>query len=466
MSRINTNQIKSKISNEISKIYSSDISNAVSVLGLTLSKDNMYSGEPDTITVPNINALPNLYFYNNQLPQGMIYFVEDIKIFAISANNKWITTDGITLREDNFVDKLYSFGNNQCGILGDNSIIQRASPVMTVDAFPDWCDIGPGHLNHTLAIRTNGTIWAWGNGDGGRLGTNDTVTRSSPVKVVGDSGVWTAVSAGGSSSQALRNNGTIWSWGNGFAGKLGSGNTINTSSPVSVVGGFTDWCAVSSGYDFSIALRRNGTAWGWGSGCFNQLGNQSTGYGSCRCSPVQVCGGFTDWCQVSTGRQHSIGVRTNGTIWGWGYNTCGRVGDNTVTNRASPVQVCGGFTDWCQVSAGLCHSMGVRLDGTVWAWGANGYGQLGNGTTTPSSSPVSVVGGFTDWCQVSAGSRQNLGLRTNGTIWAWGQNSNGQLGDGTTSSKCSPIQVVGGFTNWTKVRAGHSGASFGIVRLS
>jgi alpha-tubulin suppressor-like RCC1 family protein len=133
---------------------------------------------------------------------------------------------------------------------------------------------------------------------------------------------------------------------------------------------------------------------------------------------------------------------------------CGQLGIGTAgtyTRTSSPVSVLGGFTDWCQVSAGCQHVIAVRQNGTAWAWGRGTYGRLGNNNTSNFSSPVSVVGGFTDWCQVSAGDSSSVGLRTNGTLWAWGYNGRGALGDGTTISSASPVSVIGGFTDWCQV---------------
>jgi alpha-tubulin suppressor-like RCC1 family protein len=124
----------------------------------------------------------------------------------------------------------------------------------------------------------------------------------------------------------------------------------------------------------------------------------------------------------------------------------------------SPVSVIGGFADWCQVSAGRDHSLAVRTNGTLWAWGSNYRGQLGDGTTVAKSSPISVIGGFTDWCQVSAGSLYALrsgAIRQNGTLWTWGTNYNGALGVGDTSNRSSPTPVVGGFTDWRQVSVGN-----------
>jgi hypothetical protein len=132
-----------------------------------------------------------------------------------------------------------------------------------------------------------------------------------------------------------------------------------------------------------------------------------------------------------------------GTIsaYAWGFNGNGRLGDNTLVNRSSPVSVVGGFTDWISASAGRFHSVAVRANGTVWAWGYNGFGRLGDDSLVDRSSPVSVVGGFTDWISASAGGSHSVAVRANGTVWAWGFNGNGRLGDGTTISRSSPVSV-------------------------
>jgi hypothetical protein len=166
----------------------------------------------------------------------------------------------------------------------------------------------------------------------------------------------------------------------------------------------------------------------WGANNYGQLGNNDR-YNE-RSSPVSVVGGLTNWCQISAGAYHSLGVRTNGTAWAWGRASYGRLGDGTTVSKSSPVSVVGGFTDWCQVVAGSGSSLGVRQNGTAWGWGDPYSGILGNNTSCyldgRKSSPVSVVGGFTDWCQISIGSYGATAVRTNGTAWVWGN----QSGDG------------------------------------
>jgi alpha-tubulin suppressor-like RCC1 family protein len=221
---------------------------------------------------------------------------------------------------------------------------------------------------------------------------------------------------------------------------------------VSVVGGFTDWCAASAGFAHSLGVRQDGSLWSWGA----NSGRLGDGTIAAKSSPVSVVGGFTDWCAASAGNGHSLGVRSNGSLWSWGCNSFGQLGDGTTTSRLSPVSVVGGFADWCAASAGEAHSLGVRSNGSLWSWGTNTNGRLGDDTITNRSSPVSVVGGFTDWCAASAGSRQSFGIRTNGSLWAWGCNSFGQLGDDTIFDKSSPVSVIGGFTDWGQVSGGNA----------
>jgi alpha-tubulin suppressor-like RCC1 family protein len=400
----------------------------------------------ETLNVGQIRAVTTYANLPNAASnEGLLVFVEADERLYWSTGSAWY----------NLIDEnkglAWAWGQNIFnGRLGDNTTVGKSSPVSVVGGFTDWCLVSAGD-EHSLGIRTNGTIWSWGDNGSGRLGNNATTDRSSPVSVVGGFTDWCQASAGGCHSIGLRQNGTLWAWGSGADGRLGDNTTVNKSSPVSVVGDFTDWCQVSAGGAHSVAVRQNGTLWAWGSGSFGRLGDDTN---VTRSSPVSVVGDFTDWCQTSAGFQHSLGVRTTGTIWAWGING-GRLGDNTSSAfRSSPVSVAGGFTDWCQASAGVSHSLGIRQNGTLWAWGGNGVGQLGDGTAVTASSPVSVIGGFTDWCQASAGNGHSLGIRQNGTIWAWGSNSGGILGDGTTVSTSSPVSVIGGFTDWCQVSSG------------
>jgi alpha-tubulin suppressor-like RCC1 family protein len=402
-------------------------------------------------SVANIAALPNATTYNGR----MVYVTSEAKYYYALLG---LWSDDFSSTPHAIGCDVYAWGIGCDGRLGNNAAVSSRSPVFVVGGFTDWCQISAGG-SHSLAVRTSGSAWAWGFNDKGQLGNNagcvDGTNRSSPVSVVGGFTDWCQISAGSANSLAVRQNGTAWGWGCNSSGQLGDNTPTNRSSPVSVVGAFTDWCQVSTGSSFSLAVRTNGTAWAWG---FNQCSRLGDGTQTTRSSPVSVIGGITDWCQVSASTgTFSLAVRQNGTAWSWGFGSVGQLGTNNVSAECnSPVTVLGGFTDWCQISAGGVHSLAVRQNGTAWAWGWNPTGELGDNTVVSKRSPISVIGGFTDWCQISAGYKHSLAVRTNGTAWSWGCNQYGQLGTNNTVSRSSPVSVVGEFTDWSQVSAGSS----------
>ena len=346
----------------------------------------------------------------------------------------------------------WGWGYNGAGRVGGGTVGGNlSSPISVVGGFTNWRQVSGG-ASHSVAVRSNGGIWSWGDNNCGKLGNNsEGGGAQSPVSVVGGITDWCQTDAGSYHSVALRTSGTAWSWGCNANGRLGDNTTTARSSPVSVVGGITNWCAVSGGGYHSLALRTDGTAWAWGGGSFGRLGDNTVADKS---SPVSVVGGFSDWCQISAGCQHNLAIRTGGTAWAWGLGNSGQLGIAAYGCRSSPVSVVGGFTNWCQVSAGNIHSVAVRTSGSAWAWGNNYCGQLGNNSVTANLSPVSVVGGFTDWCAISAGHIHTVGLRTQGSSWSWGRNHVAQLGDNTTTNRSSPVSVMGGLSDWCQISAG------------
>ena len=374
-----------------------------------------------------------------------VYITSECKYYF---SNGSIWTDDVS----GITSSAWAWGEGAVGRLGDNTIDDKSSPVSVIGGYTDWLQVSAGG-DHSSGLRSNGTARTWGGNSSGELGDGTVVSKRSPVSVVGDFTDWCQVSSGAAHMLGVRTNGTAWAWGCGGSGRLGDNTTINKSSPVSVVG-YLDWLQLSAGSTHSLGLRQNGTLWGWGNNTYGQLGTGGTTSVS---SPVSVVGGFTDWCQVSAGSFHSLAVRQNGTAWGWGCNGQGQIGDGTAgagAPKSSPVSVVGGFCDWCQISAGYRQSVAVRQNGTAWSWGVGTCGLLGDGNVSDRSSPVSVVGGYTDWCQVSAGNCHSLGLRTNGTAWAWGLGSVGRLGDNTVADKSSPVSIVGGYTDWWDISAG------------
>ena len=360
---------------------------------------------------------------------------------------------------------LYAWGLGEDGRLGLNDTTNRSSPVQ-VGALNDWLSVSARGF-HTSSIKTNGTLWGWGFNAYGRLGDGTTVNKSSPVQI-GALTNWSQVSAGAQNTGAVKTDGTLWIWGRNSDGQLGNPALAffnHRSSPVQV-GALTNWAVVAVGTSQNknnqnsvFAVKTDGTLWAWGAnGNGGRLGLNDV---AARSSPVQV-GALTDWSRVSPGDRFTTAVKTNGTLWSWGYNVSfGELGQNNLTNRSSPVQV-GALTNWSQVSAGSFHALATKTDGTLWAWGRNFSGPLGDGTVINRSSPVQI-GALTNWSQVAAGYLRSVSIKTDGTLWAWGSGADGQLGDGTVTGKSSPVQV-GAETTWVSVSGWqHTTALYGVV---
>ncbi len=322
---------------------------------------------------------------------------------------------------------VWAWGWNYDGRLGDGITIDRDMPVQ-VSQLKDVIAVSAGGT-HALAVKDDGTVWAWGANVYGELGDGTTNDRYTPVRVAELTDV-IAVSSGGGHSLALKGDGTVWCWGYNFWGQLGDGTTTSRSTPVQVIG-LTGVIAVSAGSFYSMALKDDGTVWAWGNNFWGVLGDGSAGgnwsefnEGIDKKMPVQVVG-LNDIVALSTG-SYSLALKSDGTVWAWGMNDFGQLGDGTTVYRQTPVQVLG-LTDVKAVNQGLA----LKGDGTVWGWGWNHFGQLGDATTRDSHIPVQVSG-LADVVAISGSEVHSLALESDGTVWAWGYNYEGQLGDGTS----------------------------------
>jgi|LakMenE01Jun11ns_1017448.scaffolds.fasta_scaffold9902034_3 alpha-tubulin suppressor-like RCC1 family protein len=245
----------------------------------------------------------------------------------------------------------------------------------------------------------------------------------------------------------------LWAWGSGSQSELGLGNNKAYSSPKQV-GSPTNWNFVGATKEGSFAIKKDNSLWSWGNGQYGQLGNGLAG-GTNFSTPVQT-GSLTNWLQISGGLFSVLAVKTDGTLWSWGRNEYGQLGLNNAgagdaTARSSPVQV-GALTGWATTSAGSYHSVSIKTDGTLWSWGRNNQGQLGLGNNTTYSSPKQV-GGLTSWSKVACANESTAAIKTDGTLWSWGRGYGGQLGINNTFNYNSPKQV-GALTDWSKISAG------------
>jgi len=300
-------------------------------------------------------------------------------------------------------------------------------------------------------------LWIWGAGNSGRLGTNDSSSRSTPVTTFAGGTSWKQVSCGDDHTAAIKTDGTLWTWGYGGNGILGTNNTISRSTPVTTFAGGTNWKQVSCSITHTAAIKTDGTLWSWGEGISGQLGNNAT---TNRFTPVTTFAGGTNWKQVSSAWRRTAAIKTDGTLWIWGDNTSGELGNNqSGTETRTPVTTFAGGTNWKQVACGglLDAVAAIKTDGTLWTWGRGSYGQLGNNVGGGSrDTPVTTFAGGTNWKQVSSGYYFFVAIKTDGTLWTWGGGSNGQLGNNSTTNRSTPVTTFAGGTNWKQVKIGRA----------
>jgi len=350
-------------------------------------------------------------------------------------------------------NQIWGWGFNAQGGLGDTTNTPRSSPIQVIGSATNWRQVSAGNYGGG-GIKTDGTLWMWGTGYWGTLGNNLIGANYSPVQTISGGTNWKQLSAGRTITSAIKTDGTLWTWGVNCTGNLGTNNgiTIHQSSPVQTISGGTNWRCVSAGAHGSHALKTDGTIWGWGCNCSGNLGNNNTIDQS---SPVQTLAGGTNW-QIIPPKNYfnSAGIKTDGTLWIWGRNNIGQLGNNTTINASSPIQTISGGTNWKTVSVGICHTTAIKTDGSLWTWGENNYGMLGNNTTIHTSSPVQTISGGTNWKVGIAGRCTNSGIKTDGSLWVWGRNQAGQLGNGSSIHASSPVQTIAAGSNWRSISPG------------
>ena len=334
---------------------------------------------------------------------------------------------------------------------------------------------------HILALKDDGTVWAWGGNQYGAVGNGNTADRRTAYRIPGLNDI-VSISAGGYHSLALKSDGTVWAWGWNYHGQLGDGTTVNRLTPIQVPG-LTDVAAIAggshhtvvlkndgtvwecgvididgtcssvpvrktelsgivaaaAGNSFSLAVKSDGTVWAWGGNHYGQLGDGTT---DDRNTPVQVSG-LNGTAQVDASFfGHSMALKHDGSVWSWGNNSSGQLGDASEENRLLPVRV-HNLAGVDTIGSGFWHSLAVKSDGTAWAWGSNGHGQIGQGTTSSSCYTPRQVLNITNATLSAGGYLHSAAMKSDGTVWTWGSNSYGQLGNGTSTDSCVPVLVAG-----------------------
>ena len=391
-----------------------------------------------TLTIDPTDNLSGLTTYYTVLPAGVV------KDAYNQSENSLIDTYSFTTIEPNY--ELWMWGWSATGILGLNDLLDRSSPTQIPGT--QWSE-DELHVNYRFgaATKSDNTLWVWGYNAYGGLGQNDRTQYSSPIQIPGTQ--WNTLGGGNHFLTATKTDGTLWAWGFGGNGNIGDNSAINRSSPTQIPG--TQWArAFPNGYTgyFGIASKTDGTLWAWGSNGNGQLGQNNITYYS---SPIQIPG--TQW---NTTNKYTISgdgygfraIKTDGTLWSWGYNGAGKLGHNNTVNYSSPQQVPG--TQWSKVAAVLV-TAATKTDGTLWVWGSGTDGGLGqNDSNIPRSSPVQVPG--TQWDTPYASYYVSGGVKTDGTLWLSGTNGRGAIGQNDRTYYSSPRQIPG--TQWYGNMAG------------
>ncbi len=360
---------------------------------------------------------------------------------------------------------LWSWGSNQLGQLGlplvaGQLAADRLAPVQ-IGADTKWIAVvAAGFASYGL--KADGTLWAWGANDSGQLGDGTIVNKTEPVQVLVaafSNGSYVAIASGGEHALALQADGTLWAWGFNVNGELGLGTADPNPHPTPVqVGLDSDWAVIGAGDTHSVAIKANGTLWAWGRNNVGQVGNGAVLPGADLLAPTQITGTGDDntWAALATGELHTVALKRNGSIWGWGANVTGQLGDGSTTTRAvptlltAPAAIAGNMI---AVAAGGGHSLALKANGEIYGWGDNGVGQLGNGTLVSSLAPLKTSSDAVSWVGTEPGFVFSTALRADGTLWAWGDNASGQLGDGSNALSATPKEI-GTASNWLASASG------------
>ncbi|MBY6242725.1 Ig-like domain repeat protein [Methylosinus sp. Sm6] len=340
------------------------------------------------------------------------------------------------------------WGKNNNGQLGDGTTTTRLVPVAVSGLASGAVAVAAGH-DHSCALTSAGAVKCWGWNARGQLGDGTTVTRLTPVAVSGLASGVVAIAVGSLHSCALTSAGAVKCWGDNDFGALGDGTQTRRPAPVAVSGLASDVVAITAGGLHSCALTGAGAVKCWGNNFEGQLGD---GTDADSLTPVAVSGLSSGVVAIAAGDGHTCALTSAGAVKCWGGNNAGQIGDGTTTARSAPVGVSGLSSNVVAIAVGDFHSCALTIASSAKCWGLNLFGQLGVGTTTNRSVPVSVSGLASGVAAIAAGGDHTCATTSAGVAKCWGWNSSGQLGDGTNASRRTPT-LIPGFTTLVRARA-------------
>ena len=396
------------------------------------------SQEKDT----SIAVKSNVYILKNIKNEN--YTLKANTDFSIDANgNVTLKKEYLKTLEARDYMVIFEFSGGDGAIL---DLTVKNAPLPADDGTYPQISAGVGH---SMAFDGEGRLWSWGYNEYGQLGDGTNTHRSKPTQIASKT-KFAQVSAGGWHTVAIAEDGNLWTWGSNVDGQLGDGTTRDRSEPKQItISGKpgTKFTQISTGYAHTVALAEDGSIWAWGWNSRGQIGDGTT---TRRNEPTEIKAG-TKFARVLAGGLNTMAIAEDGSFWIWGCNEHGQLGDGTNEDKSAPVKIDYG-TKFLQVSGGGYHMAAIAEDGSLWAWGYNVFGQLGDGTTIDKNKPVQIKS-RTTFKKVSAGGYHTAALDSEGNLWVWGENYCGQLGDGTNTQKTAPVQIKTG-TKFTQVSAG------------
>lgn len=346
--------------------------------------------------------------------------------------------------------KLYGWGANTQGQLGiGNTSLTFESAPKLVNQDTDWKKVETGNSSaFSVALKNNGSLWFLGNNSwGADAGLSSSINNYLTPTSITPSFMWKDFSTGFFRVIGIKNDNTLWGWGNNDAGCLGILVNIGQVDTPTQIGVDNDWSKVSCGLTHTLALKSNGTIWACGYNNVGQLGNGSSGPGTYSDALIQV-GSDNDWAEILAGAGFSLAIKSDGTLWAWGLNETSQLGDGTTTNQLAPIQI-GADTNWKSLGYSGFSAAAIKIDGTLWTWGLGAQGQLGNGSTSNASVPTQI-GVDNDWLSVGGGGGYGfagttgdhyLALKQSNELYSWGVNQSGALGSNDSLNVNIPTTI-------------------------
>ncbi|HRG17495.1 MAG TPA: T9SS type A sorting domain-containing protein [Flavobacterium lutivivi] len=348
------------------------------------------------------------------------------KISTTYSSNHALKSDGT----------LWNWGEGGFGQFGNNILFDNYEPTETTLS-GQYLFFNAGRIN-TFVIKSDGTLWGTGGNFNGALGINSTDEYSGIFNQISATTNWRQVSASTTFTLATKTDNTLWGWGQNNSYQMGDGTCCNDRLAPGQIGTATDWklAIACTSTDVGLALKTDGTLWGWGGNGSGLVGESNV---SSRAFPT-LLSPDTNWETLAVGAAHALALKTDGTLWAWGVGFNGQTGDNLspLYFRSTPRQI--GTDTWIYIACGFQQSFAIKSDGTLWAWGRNDAGQLGDGTTIERRLPVQI-GTDNDWVAVAAGYQHGVALKSNGALYTWGTNDFGQLGNGSTTPQPLPTYI-------------------------